>query len=399
MSWRVKVKQAQCGSAGNVQTLSSVALRGVFLQDKRHFAHTWHLLKTITGAVGFEPVSLNLHVWTQHIWGDRNKAKTVQISRTRCGKQLAAGAATRRVASLVPLWNSNLALSLGPTTADFNEGSADVRRARVVFGDGAPPASTRTARLDTDIGYLTVAGRRRCSLTPDGAASRRRVTARAPVKGRVSGGAHLQAWGRRWDSLIFQHMRTSRMAMTEGKATVTSWAFLGSTSSTPSCATACLLPHRCFSTKLYDWVNIRIHCSIHSACWALGIFIVWHSDNNETFLLYSQNALKPISCSPFSFFLVFYCFYWDQNWTIVCCCSVGTNLLFLANGRTWYWPAICAAITGVKRFFYFSLNLEAASETDSRAASGQNTGWVHVNGWALQVTMKVQDSCKWVQYM
>lgn len=57
-------------------TLSSVVQCRVFLQDKRHFAHTWHLFKTITGAVGLEPVGLNLHVWTQHIWGDR-KATTI----------------------------------------------------------------------------------------------------------------------------------------------------------------------------------------------------------------------------------------------------------------------------------------------------------------------------------
>lgn len=60
-------------------TLSSVVQCRVFLQDKRHFAHTWHLFKTITGAVGLEPVGLNLHVWTQHIWGDR-KATTIDQS-------------------------------------------------------------------------------------------------------------------------------------------------------------------------------------------------------------------------------------------------------------------------------------------------------------------------------
>lgn len=45
--------------------------RCVFLLDKQHFAHTWHLLKTITGAVGLKAIRLNLHVWTQHIWGDK----------------------------------------------------------------------------------------------------------------------------------------------------------------------------------------------------------------------------------------------------------------------------------------------------------------------------------------
>lgn len=41
--------------------------RCVLLLEKQQFAHTWNLLKTITGAVGLKPIRLNLHVWTQNI--------------------------------------------------------------------------------------------------------------------------------------------------------------------------------------------------------------------------------------------------------------------------------------------------------------------------------------------
>lgn len=35
---------------------------------KQPLAHTWNLCKTITGAVGFEVIRLDPHVWTQDIY-------------------------------------------------------------------------------------------------------------------------------------------------------------------------------------------------------------------------------------------------------------------------------------------------------------------------------------------
>lgn len=40
---------------------------GVLLVDKQHFVHTWHLFKTISGAVGLKAIRLDLHVWTQDV--------------------------------------------------------------------------------------------------------------------------------------------------------------------------------------------------------------------------------------------------------------------------------------------------------------------------------------------
>lgn len=48
----------------------------MLLWRKQQFAHTWNLFKTITGAAGLKPIRLNLHIWTQDIWGER---KTVQL--------------------------------------------------------------------------------------------------------------------------------------------------------------------------------------------------------------------------------------------------------------------------------------------------------------------------------
>lgn len=119
-----KLKQTQCGSAGNVQTLSSVALCCVFPLDKQHFAHTWHLFKTITGAVGLEPVGLNLHVWTQHIWRDK-KQKCKRSAGPVESSPYVAGAATCMDTRC--LWQ----LFGIQSCIDCNEGSADVRSARL----------------------------------------------------------------------------------------------------------------------------------------------------------------------------------------------------------------------------------------------------------------------------
>lgn len=53
------------------------------------------------------------------------------------------------------------------------------------------------------------------------------------MEGGGGGGGTFTRGGRRWNSLIFQHIPSSGMAMTEGKATVTSRAFLGLTNSPP----------------------------------------------------------------------------------------------------------------------------------------------------------------------
>lgn len=56
----------------------------MLLLGKQQFAHTWNLFKTITGAAGLKPIRLNLHIWTQDIWGE-SKNNSVRHARALIG--------------------------------------------------------------------------------------------------------------------------------------------------------------------------------------------------------------------------------------------------------------------------------------------------------------------------